>query len=47
MSIFQVMLGSGDPRYEEWMRTSESAYRDKFRAFVGFNVPIAHRITAG
>ncbi|KAF2291898.1 hypothetical protein GH714_036042 [Hevea brasiliensis] len=42
-----VMLGSGDPLYEEWMRATESTYRDKFRGWVGFNVPISHRITAG
>ncbi|XP_050237527.1 soluble starch synthase 1, chloroplastic/amyloplastic [Mercurialis annua] len=42
-----VMLGSGDPLYEEWMRGAESAYKDKFRGWVGFNVPISHRITAG
>ncbi|GLT63661.1 hypothetical protein SLA2020_362070 [Shorea laevis] len=42
-----VMLGSGDPQYEDWMRTAESNYRDKFRGWVGFNVPISHRITSG
>lgn len=42
-----VMLGSGDRLYEDWMRASESTYRDKFRGWVGFNVPISHRITAG
>ncbi|XP_019054427.1 PREDICTED: soluble starch synthase 1, chloroplastic/amyloplastic isoform X2 [Nelumbo nucifera] len=42
-----VMLGSGDPQYEDWMKATESTYRDKFRGWVGFNVPISHRITAG
>ncbi|KAF8412108.1 hypothetical protein HHK36_000063 [Tetracentron sinense] len=42
-----VMLGSGDPEYEDWMRAAESTYRDKFRGWVGFNVAISHRITAG
>ncbi|GKU89083.1 hypothetical protein SLEP1_g3272 [Rubroshorea leprosula] len=42
-----VMLGSGDPQYEDWMRMAESNYRDKFRGWVGFNVPISHRITSG
>ncbi|XP_044462012.1 starch synthase 1, chloroplastic/amyloplastic isoform X2 [Mangifera indica] len=42
-----VMLGSGDPQYESWMRVAEATYRDKFRGWVGFNVPISHRITAG
>ncbi|XP_073032174.1 soluble starch synthase 1, chloroplastic/amyloplastic-like [Primulina eburnea] len=42
-----VMLGSGEKQYEDWMRHSESIYREKFRAWVGFNVPISHKITAG
>ncbi|KAK6275366.1 hypothetical protein POUND7_005075 [Theobroma cacao] len=42
-----VMLGSGDPLYEDWMRAAETTYRDKFRGWVGFNIPISHRITAG
>lgn len=42
-----VMLGSGDPQYENWMRATEAIYKDKFRGWVGFNVPISHRITAG
>ncbi|XP_052173363.1 soluble starch synthase 1, chloroplastic/amyloplastic [Diospyros lotus] len=42
-----VMLGSGEKQYEDWMRVTESSYKDKFRGWVGFNVPISHRITAG
>ncbi|XP_047325771.1 soluble starch synthase 1, chloroplastic/amyloplastic-like [Impatiens glandulifera] len=42
-----VMLGSGDKHYEDWMRITESSYKDKFRGWVGFNVPVSHRITAG
>ncbi|CAN1250784.1 Starch synthase 1, chloroplastic/amyloplastic [Linum perenne] len=42
-----VMLGSGDPLFEDWMREAEAVYKDKFRGWVGFNVPISHRITAG
>ncbi|KAJ4726671.1 Starch synthase, chloroplastic/amyloplastic [Melia azedarach] len=42
-----VMLGSGDTQYENWMRAMEVIYRDKYRGWVGFNVPISHRITAG
>lgn len=45
--VQMVMLGSGDTRYEHWMRATEAAYKDKFRGWVGFNVPISHRITAG
>lgn len=46
-NLHQVMLGSGDSRYESWMRAAEGACKDKFRGWVGFSVPISHRITAG
>ncbi|XP_022844494.1 soluble starch synthase 1, chloroplastic/amyloplastic [Olea europaea var. sylvestris] len=42
-----IMLGSGEKQYEDWMRNLESVYREKFRGWVGFNVPVSHRITAG
>ncbi|KAL6508308.1 Pentafunctional AROM polypeptide [Orobanche hederae] len=42
-----VMLGSGEKQYEDWMRHLESIYKDQYRGWVGFNVPISHRITAG
>lgn len=41
------MLGSGDPELEDWMRSTESDFKDKFRGWVGFSVPVSHRITAG
>ncbi|KAJ4955953.1 hypothetical protein NE237_012736 [Protea cynaroides] len=42
-----IMLGSGDRQFENWMRALESTYKDKFRGWVGFSVPVSHRITAG
>ncbi|KAH0450112.1 hypothetical protein IEQ34_020804 [Dendrobium chrysotoxum] len=42
-----VMLGSGDRRTENWMRSTEFNYKEKFRGWVGFNIPVSHRITAG
>ncbi|XP_024969992.1 soluble starch synthase 1, chloroplastic/amyloplastic-like isoform X1 [Cynara cardunculus var. scolymus] len=42
-----IMLGSGEKQYEDWMRAMEATFKDKFRGWVGFNVPISHRITAG
>ena len=42
-----VMLGSGLPELEDFMRWAEGEYKDKFRGWVGFSVPMAHRITAG
>ncbi|KAI5072640.1 hypothetical protein GOP47_0012746 [Adiantum capillus-veneris] len=45
--VQMVMLGSGDPQIESWMKWAEATYKDKFRGWVGFSVPVAHRITAG
>ena len=42
-----VMLGSGIGELEGFMQWAEATYNDKFRGWVGFNVPVAHRITAG
>ena len=41
-----IMLGSG---LEELgvLQWAEATYNDKFRGWVGFSVPMAHRITAG
>ena len=41
------MLGSGDTSIESWMQGAELSYKEKFRGWVGFSVPVAHRITAG
>ncbi|CAI7927671.1 unnamed protein product, partial [Closterium sp. NIES-54] len=46
-TVLQIMLGSGDAEYESWMAWAEGEYRDKFRGWVGFSVPVAHRMTAG
>lgn len=42
-----VMLGSGDTEMEKWMKWAETQYSQKFRGWVGFSIPVAHRITAG
>ena len=41
-----VMLGSGSAKYEAAMRAAEAAHRPAFRGWVGFSVPVAHRIMA-
>ena len=41
-----VMLGSGSAKYEAAMRAAEAAHRPSFRGWVGFSVPLAHRILA-
>eukprot|EP00898_Chlorokybus_atmophyticus_P001292 jgi/Chlat1/2163/Chrsp17S02738 len=47
MDVQLVMLGSGDPGLEDLLRSTEAHNRDKARGWVGFNVDMAHRITAG
>ena len=41
-----VLLGSGDPRLEDGLRSLEAAHPEAARAWVGFNVPFSHRLTA-
>ncbi|KAA6428602.1 MAG: soluble starch synthase [Trebouxia sp. A1-2] len=41
-----ICLGTGDKHLEAGMRWLESAYPDKARGWVGFNVPMSHKITA-
>ena len=41
------MLGSGRADLEAFMRATEAANPARFRGWVGFSVPVAHRITAG
>ena len=42
-----VMLGSGSPELEGRMRAAEGSHPAHFRGWVGFSVPLAHRLTAG
>ena len=42
-----VMLGSGMEEYESEMRRLEGAHPQHFRGWVGFSIPVAHRIVAG
>ncbi|MDP6932779.1 MAG: glycosyltransferase, partial [Myxococcota bacterium] len=42
-----VLLGSGSPRLEGLLRRLEHTHRDRVRGWVGFSVPMAHRILAG
>lgn len=42
-----VMLGSGVPEFEQRMRQEEQERPDHFRGWVGFSVPVSHRIMAG
>ncbi|CAN6173129.1 unnamed protein product [Urochloa humidicola] len=42
-----VMLGTGRGDLERMLQHLERAHHDKVRGWVGFSVPMAHRITAG
>jgi starch synthase len=42
-----VMLGSGDSDAERYFLHVAGLRRDRFRAFIGFDNPLAHRIEAG
>lgn len=41
-----VVLGSGDPRYEEAFARAGTEYRDACRVWIGFDSTLAHRIYA-
>jgi len=45
--VQMVMLGSGVPSIEGRMRAMEREFPDHFRGWVGFSIPVAHRIIAG
>jgi starch synthase len=42
-----VLLGSGDPEAEHFFRETSRLQGDRFRATIGFNDGLAHRIEAG
>jgi starch synthase len=42
-----VLLGSGEPRYEDFFTTAAAKFPDKFSARIGFDEPLAHQIEAG
>jgi len=47
LNLQLVMLGSGDPDAERYFLHVAGLRRDRFRAFIGFDNPLAHRIEAG
>ena len=42
-----VLLGSGDSRYENFMREKEAQYKGRLTAYIGYNENLAHLIYAG
>lgn len=47
LGVGLIMLGSGEPFYEEMARTMQAKYPDNCRLFVGYNDALSHRIIAG
>ncbi|MDN3016917.1 glycogen synthase GlgA [Paenibacillus sp. BSR1-1] len=42
-----IVLGSGDPQYEDFFSRMEQEFPDKVRVYLGFNEALAHQIYAG
>ena len=42
-----VLLGTGDARYEDFMRSREWKYKGRLAAYIGYNEELAHLIYAG
>ena len=42
-----VLLGSGDARFEEFMRAAEQRWKGRLCAYIGYNEDLAHLIYAG
>ena len=42
-----VMLGTGDPTFEETFKSLQARYADRIGLYVGFNEGLAHRIEGG
>lgn len=47
MDLQLIVLGTGDPHYEEFFRKAVREYPEKFAAHIGFNVALAQQIYAG
>lgn len=42
-----VLLGSGDSRYEDYMRYMENSHKGRLVSYIGYNEELAHQIYAG
>ena len=42
-----VLLGTGDSRYECFMRSAEERYKGRLAAYIGYNEALAHLVYAG
>ena len=46
-NIQMIVLGTGDPEFEQFFREMEGMYGEKFKAYIGFNEDLAHQLYAG
>ncbi|MBO6094295.1 MAG: glycogen synthase [Oscillospiraceae bacterium] len=46
-SLQYVLLGTGDSRYEDYMRYMEERYKGRLVSYIGYNEELAHQIYAG
>lgn len=42
-----VLLGSGDKKYEEFMRDAEGRYKGRLCSYIGYNEELSHKVYAG
>lgn len=42
-----IVLGTGDPEFEDFFRSMEYQYGHKFKAYIGFDEELAHQLYAG
>lgn len=42
-----ILVGSGNGEYEYFFRQMEELYKDRVRAYIGFNEDLAHKVYAG
>ena len=42
-----IVLGTGYPEYESWLRDAEQRHRGRLCSYIGYNGDLAHRIYAG
>lgn len=42
-----ILLGTGDSKYEDFMRSAESRYPGRLCAYIGYNEALSHRVYAG
>jgi starch synthase len=47
LNLRLVILGSGDPRYEQFLSWQARAYPERIGVRIGFDEPLAHQIEAG